>query len=140
MLYGLPAGQSAAAVLRYHEIALLGPTPGGALASCDCAVRSLPLIQRRSTRLGRLSLCAHPAPASRCSISPTAVRPVATSGYGLPYPHPPELSGAFSGGFVCTHASSVEKLINVPRPANGQQPFPTSNASLTDDSYERHET
>jgi hypothetical protein len=66
-----------------------------------------------------------------------AVRPVATSGYGLPYPHPPELSGAFSGGSVCTHASNVEKLINVPRRPNGQQPFPTSNASLTDDSYER---
>jgi hypothetical protein len=45
------------------------------------------------------------------SISPTAVRALAASGYGLPYPDPPELSGAFSGASVCTQPRRDEKLI-----------------------------
>lgn len=32
LLYGLPAGQTAAAVLIYHAIVLIAPTPGGAVA------------------------------------------------------------------------------------------------------------
>jgi uncharacterized membrane protein YbhN (UPF0104 family) len=71
LLYGLPAGQTAAAVLLYHAIALLVPTPGGAVAFARLR-RAITTRQKpRVLPAGPALVLRSSAPVETLSVSPT---------------------------------------------------------------------